>query len=261
MDTSLVPFGKYKDQPIAMLAADRDYCDWLTAQPWFVQRYPAIHTLVINNFSQPDETPEHNALQILLLDDTFRAQVAAMTLAYFHPHRDHRWCVSDGEGVSAFMAELSVPIFEWCAIDVRFSVLPWRITHTRQEETTSTEYMHTWAKPHDYWREIITIECKPSLGDEYPAVLRQINAARQRIRIPHHAVLLVRHLASQSVSPVAIRQFFALSHILLLDVETVLRHPPLRIYSRADLPSAQEVYRLAGDDLGDECKRHGCVPF
>ena len=253
MNTSLVPFGKYKDQPIAMLAADRDYCDWLTAQAWFVQRYPAIHTLVINNFGQPDETPEHNALQILLLDDTFRARVAAITLAYFHAN-----CT---EGVSSFMAELSLPVFEWCAIDVRFSIIPWRITHARQEETTATEYVHTWAEPHEYWREIITIECKPSLGDEYPTVLRQINAARQRIRIPHHAVLLVRHLASQSVSPVAIRQFFALSQILLLDVETVLQHPLVRIYARADLPSAQEIYRLAGGDLGDECKRHGCVPF
>jgi hypothetical protein len=85
MTGEVVPFGKYKGQPVEVLAADRDYCDWLTAQVWFAQRFPSLHTVVINNFGAPSETPEHNALQIRCLDARFRLQVTARALAFFHP--------------------------------------------------------------------------------------------------------------------------------------------------------------------------------
>src|SRR5262245_15525954 len=68
MVDTLVPFGKYKGQPVEVLAADPEYCDWLTGQDWFRDRYAAIHTLVINHFGAPSETPEHNALQACFLD-------------------------------------------------------------------------------------------------------------------------------------------------------------------------------------------------
>jgi uncharacterized protein (DUF3820 family) len=32
MAPNLVPFGKYKGQPVEVLAQDREYCDWLDAQ-------------------------------------------------------------------------------------------------------------------------------------------------------------------------------------------------------------------------------------
>jgi hypothetical protein len=69
--SDIVPFGKYRGQPVEALAADRDYCDWLMAQNWFRDRYQNIYTIVINN-QQPAETPEHNALQVLFLDEAYR---------------------------------------------------------------------------------------------------------------------------------------------------------------------------------------------
>jgi hypothetical protein len=69
--SDIVPFGKYRGQPVEALAADRDYCDWLMAQAWFRDRYQNIYTIVINN-QQPTETPEHNALQVLFLDEAYR---------------------------------------------------------------------------------------------------------------------------------------------------------------------------------------------
>ena len=71
MANEIVPFGKYKGRPVEALAADRSYTDWLTAQPWFRDRYQGIYTLIINNFTEPSETPEHNAFQVLFLDDEF----------------------------------------------------------------------------------------------------------------------------------------------------------------------------------------------
>ena len=63
---AVVPFGKYKGQPMEQLAADPEYCEWLSGQSLVVERYAHIHTLIINNFGDPSETPEHNRLQSAL---------------------------------------------------------------------------------------------------------------------------------------------------------------------------------------------------
>jgi hypothetical protein len=38
-DSKIVPFGKYKSQPIEVLAQDRPYLEWLFTQEWFRHRY------------------------------------------------------------------------------------------------------------------------------------------------------------------------------------------------------------------------------
>jgi hypothetical protein len=47
----IIPFGKYKGQPVDALAQDRQYCEWLLQQDWFPARYPAIHTLDSRDFA------------------------------------------------------------------------------------------------------------------------------------------------------------------------------------------------------------------
>jgi hypothetical protein len=76
--SNLVPFGKYKGQPVELLAADRDYCDWLVAQPWFTQRYRDVYNIVVNYGSEPQDTPDHNALQARFLDDEFCLRVGRL---------------------------------------------------------------------------------------------------------------------------------------------------------------------------------------
>jgi hypothetical protein len=44
----IVPFGKYKGQPVETLAADPDYCEWLIAQPWFTAKYRNVYNIVVN---------------------------------------------------------------------------------------------------------------------------------------------------------------------------------------------------------------------
>jgi hypothetical protein len=39
----MMTFGKYKNQPIETVAADRDYTKWLLGQDWFVQKFPMLH--------------------------------------------------------------------------------------------------------------------------------------------------------------------------------------------------------------------------
>ena len=76
LDT-ILPFGKYKGKPIEVLATDPQYKEWLQAQPWFEKNYPAIYkTVVINQFAEPSETPEHNKLQAKFLDDDLLISIA-----------------------------------------------------------------------------------------------------------------------------------------------------------------------------------------
>jgi len=67
----IVPFGKYKGQPLEILAQDPGYCEWFLAQDNIKRQFPALCQIVINNFYEPNDTPEHNRLQVRFLDDTF----------------------------------------------------------------------------------------------------------------------------------------------------------------------------------------------
>lgn len=69
MAGDVVPFGKYKGQPVETLAADRDYCEWLTAQPWFSDKYRNVYNIVVNYGSEPQDSPEHNQMQVRFLED------------------------------------------------------------------------------------------------------------------------------------------------------------------------------------------------
>jgi hypothetical protein len=127
----IVPFGKYKNQPLATLQNDPSYCEWLLEQGWFVERYPAIHTLVINHFGEPSETPEHNALQIRLLDDQFRANCTELALQFFDPERyyTHEVWGKTMQLHTPYFTHLSVPTFEYAGIDVSWTVRPCWIVH------------------------------------------------------------------------------------------------------------------------------------
>jgi len=57
--SELIPFGKYKGQPVEVMAQDKQYAEWLTAQPWFRDKFAGLYTVIINKFQEPSETPEH----------------------------------------------------------------------------------------------------------------------------------------------------------------------------------------------------------
>lgn len=80
--TTLVPFGKYKGKPAEVLRNDPDYCDWLMSQDWFRSRYQGVYNIIINNFTEPADTPEHNALQAKFLSDDFVAGFIRHALKY-----------------------------------------------------------------------------------------------------------------------------------------------------------------------------------
>jgi hypothetical protein len=65
----VIPFGKYKGQPIEILLADTQYRDWLLTKSWFAEKHQTIYNTIINYGAEPTDTPEHNAMQARFLDD------------------------------------------------------------------------------------------------------------------------------------------------------------------------------------------------
>jgi uncharacterized protein (DUF3820 family) len=68
----LVPFGKYKGQPITTLLHDTKYLEWCKQQEWF-QKFPIVYNICVNQTittsNQISKTPEHNNLQNLFLEN------------------------------------------------------------------------------------------------------------------------------------------------------------------------------------------------
>ena len=70
--SNIVPFGKYKGRSIEeILIDDPGYMQWLSGQDWFRAKFTFLHQTIINRGAEPEETPEHNALQVKFLDDDF----------------------------------------------------------------------------------------------------------------------------------------------------------------------------------------------
>ncbi len=166
-ESNIVPFGKYRGQPVEVLAQDTAYVDWLTAQPWFRESHKGIYTLIVNNFREPSETPEHNTLQAKFLDEEFckRFVMAAIGRA---PIRTRTEFESDGSDVALTYEYLTGS--EGAKIDENHNVV-YRVDkrgrkYPEMEDSTDFDYLR--------------IEVKPSVGDDYPAVLRQIIASRER---------------------------------------------------------------------------------
>jgi hypothetical protein len=171
MLTEIVPFGKYKGQPIETLQQDRAYCDWLVGQDWLQTRFPELRTIIINNFWEPDETPEHNALQAMFLDN----RIALALIVAFYPEDSSQWR-RDNVRVE----------FEYRGIDVIIN-------------------------------GCIGIELKPTLGDDYPAVMRKMNSRR----ITDKNALVIGAYTGIGATLDQVRRMFAASGIRVLMVSEI----------------------------------------
>ena len=161
MAGEVVPFGKYRGKPVEALAQDRQYVDWLTAQPGFKGKFGNFYTLIVNNFQEPSETPEHNALQIKFLDENF--QLA------FLKFLDSR-CPSN--------VKKSVR-FEEHGFDVHVSAY---LEGPIPEGRIAGPILYDAG---------YSIEIKPTIGDDYPAILRKMKLAENQHYTNRKPVLLV----------------------------------------------------------------------
>lgn len=200
----IVPFGKYKGKPIEAMVLDEAYCDWLAGQDWFRERYSTIFNIIVNNFGEPPETPEHNALQARFLNDDYRREFSISAQkpkpfvdvsSYFKRKKEDKWhrglYVDEESPEFIVKAEWrkreTKAVFEEDGFDCSIYCID---TYVSDPVAIPSE----WEKLYSFFsgqainnavrteeRFRISVEIKPSLADDFPAVLRQINAARRRV--------------------------------------------------------------------------------
>lgn len=248
----VVPFGKYRGQPVEALQADRDYVDWLLAQAWFRERYQPIYQIIVNNFGEANETPEHNRLQARFLDEAFcRRLLAALQWLpavagvgfvnerrrallqhgllqsqdrvekLIKPSRDEEswWQPQSAEehekletkiaaaqekrlgelaaveakieGCEAKLA-LAVSVVPDIRIATEFEFHGWDVrlgaVAAVPEDVLTTVFAEVGLSEKEYLGPAtprtgleVLVELKPALGDDYPAILRQMKANRDRV--------------------------------------------------------------------------------
>jgi hypothetical protein len=221
MDDKIVPFGKYRGQPVEALAADRQYFEWLCGQAWFRERYQNIHTLIVNNFAEPNETPEHNRLQMRFLDDEFCADIVqaaglsalrqkakyvkeewpktkesiARDIALYREkhvqiaemNSDNEWKRRQMDGYKADQDKAEKKLMEETAryTDAQAflncpEIETTKITHRKFEVAGwDIAFIAEWIAGECIASDCFALEIKPSLGDDFPAVLRQMKARRR----------------------------------------------------------------------------------
>lgn len=175
MSHEIIPFGKHKGKPIEILAEDKEYTHWLLAQPWFKTKYQNIYTVVINNFHEPVDTPEHNEMQVKFLNRDYALKFACLLEPRFYD--------------AAKTPQSSEPIFER-GYDVSYM--------------TVSEELRLYIK--------FIVEIKPTIGDDFPSVLRQMKTSMPVLYDEHVTktfyCLLVRQYVGEGASRDQFIQFF-----------------------------------------------------
>lgn len=87
MDTNslpLVTFGKYKNKSVLDLIADKKYVEWLKQQSWFQnnQIYNIVVHQSLTSNTQTSNTPEHNKLQNMFLDENNQIKLFSKSLLF-----------------------------------------------------------------------------------------------------------------------------------------------------------------------------------
>jgi hypothetical protein len=224
----IIPFGKYKNQSCEVLAQDPAYCEWLLGQGWVAERFPEIHTLIINNFAEPADTPAHNALQLQFLDPTLVVALTALLVDFHRPYKHH----FKSERYAPLLSGVGMPVFEQHGIDVSwFATVLWP-----QYVSSSWTYSGKVYPPSFEWQEAgiaVIVECKPSLGDDYPAALRFLHSHLGKQRTagpPLFPAVVAEQYTFRGGSRAQVQQLFQASGVLLTLIDELRAMPAVELY-------------------------------
>jgi len=199
----IIPIGKHKGKSIEEVRLiEPQYLDWLAAQDWFNKKYADLIE-AIRGGGQPSFTPEHNALQARFLDPQFA--VAATAVCW----RDSFYkSICDSRIDDVYRDHFYNKVYDTAPYTHRNAVMTWRKDEMNSREAFlagSFEKQDDEAGPGTTWEAVaeitnvtfeqvtdvvvtlpffhslLGIEVKPSVGDDYPAIIRQIKAAKKNL--------------------------------------------------------------------------------
>lgn len=224
MDTQslpVVPFGKYKGEPVTSLLADTKYLEWCKQQDFF-KKYPVVYNICVNQTiqsNQPSKTPEHNKLQNRFLKRSFLLQfvnylykldvtLSKLEQLYFTEEYKKYFGEQRFSTVEFGLENLSLrPVFEadfnWdvmviCGDGLYGDGLSANcVGLNRNYDNIGTLFQNFAIKrlegdchPITFRYEIVIssalyIEIKPLIGDDYPNVLRKMSHQIKLTDIEH----------------------------------------------------------------------------
>jgi hypothetical protein len=237
----VLPFGKHKGSTVAeLLAKDPAYAEWVANQGWVAERFAELHAAILSRGAATDDSPEHNAIQVRFLDETFR--MACLMAAF--PGRTEKWkdlgreriTKDEREEVSYYssgrnivelkkhqdaLADLeakeifivSSVKFEQRGIDVEIF---WDGVLARDVKLDTRIFLGTPSFKDSPGLKLryVGVEIKPTMGDDFPSVMRQMSRLRA-------TVLVVGEYTGRAVSEPQLRQMFEANNLKLLFVRDI----------------------------------------
>lgn len=179
MSNELIPFGKYKGRSIESIKNDQQYIDWLMAQSWFIEKHKDLYTIIINNFQEPNDTPQHNAMHVKFLNDDY----VLLTLSKCHPGLESYAIYGkrfESDGWDAVVEVMNFTKDKYEALLDQISDLEnqaFKIGDKDQEKLMLRQADDLLSS---VFRIDFYVEIKPVVSDDFPTVLRQIKACRVR---------------------------------------------------------------------------------
>ncbi len=185
MNNELLPFGKYKGKPIEILLSDKEYTSWLLQQSWFRDKHLNIYSIVVNNFQEPTETPEHNSMQGYFLDDlfclefykkVFPTEITEEAEICYKTKIDYFDVIVTLEGNTKERIVWNKK-FEEKGIDVSYTIVTKFLRIKSAVDKYDESNFKSKIKHKGYIGKLLRIEIKPTVSDDYPTILRQMLAA------------------------------------------------------------------------------------
>lgn len=198
----VLPFGKHKGSTVAeLLVRDPAYAEWIVNQGWVAERFAELHAAILSRGASSDDSPEHNAIQVRFLDETFRLACVLsderfLSVAKEMIRRNSSSALCDGK-------ILTTVKFEQRGVDVSITVGFGDEYPAYFDETTCTMRIYP-----------MNVEIKPTLGDDFPSVMRQM--ARLRC-----STLVIGDYTGRAVSVPQLRQMFGANGHTLLFVRDI----------------------------------------
>jgi len=186
MKVDIIPFGKYQGKPLEVLKQDVEYVKWLQTQSWFKLRYQNINNLIINNFGQPSETPEHNKIQTLFLSKDF----CKLLIDFMVDNELLQKFYYIEKKIKNDTSEMLIPIpsltYLEHSLKITKPVVP-LYTTVKEKVFYNYDYLNVFFEIDgidvilQLKEATLHIEIKPNLSDDYPAVLRQMMANKSNV--------------------------------------------------------------------------------
>lgn len=248
----IVSFGKYKGQSLDVLRSDPAYCEWLTAQSWFREKHEAVYQLIINNFIEPTNTPEHNRLQVKFLDrdlwlhllgnlgweplsdkqnlikkmhqkiDEINHKISTNNKNEWSKHQfeDWEWQIKDYNNFILHLPNMKDDEIE---INYEFEHCGWDVVVTAKLPLFAKNMGDYFSLKHLY-QVTCAVELKPEVSDDYPAILRQMKASERAFKADF-GVLVFDNFTAEGASLAQVKQIFSSSGFNVLSLSDIKKVP------------------------------------